>query len=164
MAQGIIRQATVEDIQQIQFLNQDGFLYDMEFDNTIDMTWCESQRSQEYYKNRIKYGAVFVYEEKNTDNVPELHGFIMGVQKEIEEYRKKEPIAEVEILFVSEEFRRNGIGEKLLKEFENWCKDRDIMRIKILVSAQNTKAISFYTKNNYDEYTVVMERSLRERN
>ena len=56
----------------------------------------------------------------------------------------------LEYVIVNEDFRGNGIGEKLLKHVEEISIARGSTRIIFLSSATRIKAHKFFTKNGYN--------------
>lgn len=52
-------------------------------------------------------------------------------------------------LFVDPAFRRQGIGENLLREAASWLASRGVNRIRAHVAAPNEAAISFYRNCGY---------------
>ena len=86
-------------------------------------------------------------------------GFLIGSISETEKYRNFEKIAEILSMFVNPEFRSQGIGNKLVKHFLQWSKDR-AKRAKVVVSAPNNRGIEFYRKSGFIEHEIVLERNL----
>ena len=83
----------------------------------------------EYSENEFR--NVLVYEENNV---------IAGVLVYLLIYDR----AEIEYIVVKDEYKRLGIGSKLLKYIE-----KDIKNITLEVRESNTAAINFYKKNGY---------------
>ena len=63
-------------------------------------------------------------------------------------------------MFILEEFRERGVGKKLMEGFIDWCKKKGVKRIKLVASIQNSKAIKFYHKLGFDNYTLNLEKTL----
>ncbi|WP_242221340.1 GNAT family N-acetyltransferase [Bacillus cereus group sp. BfR-BA-01380] len=60
------------------------------------------------------------------------------------------PYTVLEYVIVNEEFRGNGIGEKLLKHVEQLSIARESTRIILLSSATRIEAHKFFTENGYN--------------
>lgn len=60
------------------------------------------------------------------------------------------PYTVLEYVIVNEDFRGNGIGEKLLKHVEQISIARGSTRVILLSSATRIKAHKFFTKNGYN--------------
>lgn len=62
--------------------------------------------------------------------------------------------AELYRIAVSPDFRRNGLGEKLLSDFIAQCRLRDGEKIFLEVRSRNAPAISLYRKAGFEEISV----------
>lgn len=58
---------------------------------------------------------------------------------------------------IDERFRRRGLGEALMREFENKLKTRNISEAVLEVSVNNVAAISLYKKLGYKVVSVLRE-------
>ena len=142
--------ASIENLKDIQSLNK--MLFDEEFeryDQTINCDWPHSKEGKDFYRERIlnENGCAFVL--KSYDKVI---GYLVGSLSEDEFYRNIDSFAELDDMFVLKEFRSSGHGSDLYEFFINWCKENNIKRIKILVTAKNTQAIHFYNKIFFSLY------------
>ena len=89
------------------------------------------------YKNvNLSYGAFY----KNL-----LISFIFGDLFYIE----KESEYEILLIYVCKNFRKKGIGTKLLKKIEENKNKLCLKKIYLEVSKNNTEGISFYNKMNF---------------
>jgi len=64
----------------------------------------------------------------------------------------------VEEIFVIEDLRREGLGEALMKHFEDWC----IERGSKLVGLATRRASDFYKAINYEESAIFFRKLLAE--
>lgn len=55
----------------------------------------------------------------------------------------------VEDLVVDNEYRRRGIGKKLLLSVEKWASEKGARRLELLAYHNNTPALAFYEKMNW---------------
>lgn len=62
--------------------------------------------------------------------------------------------AELDNMYVEEAFRSSGVGAALVGEFKNWCKQKGVTKMFVSAFSPNTRAIAFYQKNNFKEYSV----------
>ncbi len=62
--------------------------------------------------------------------------------------------AELYRIAVSDNFRRRGLGEKLLSAFIEECKNRNGEKIFLEVRSRNLPAISLYKKAGFEEISV----------
>jgi len=116
-----IRKATLEDVEIIQNLNNLLCKYEVEngYDTYID-DWSLSETSAEYFRNLIQDQFVIVAEIER-----EIIGYLAGSIYNNETYSYYEgKTAELENMFVKEEFRKYGVGTKLVNTFVEWCQKK----------------------------------------
>ena len=71
---------------------------------------------------------------------------------------KRPPIFEERIygfisdLAVKSDYRRKGIGSKMLKKMIEWFKSQDVKRIELRVVAQNDVGYSFWKKHGFRDF------------
>lgn len=154
-----IRQAKIEDLDRISELvsNLVRKEYD-EFDKTIDPNHVSGQRAQDYFKQRIEddsKGVLLVAEVEE-----QIVGYFIGGLGIVEDYRLLDRIAEGESMFILDQYRGLGIGTEFVRLFEDWCRSKDIKRVRIVASAGNTEAIKLYHRLGYKDYDVKLEKDL----
>ena len=155
-----IKTATINDLQKIQELNLKLFKKEhKEFDSLLNLDWTFGKTGTKYYQDRISKddGCVFI---AIVDH--KIVGYLCGGLKpqKAESYRILPIVAELENTFVLDEFRSKGIGKQLYNKFIEWCKAKDVGKIRVEASAQNELAIKFYRNNNFKDYTLVLESDL----
>ncbi|PHD40114.1 GNAT family N-acetyltransferase [Bacillus toyonensis] len=103
------------------------------------------ERIKEYEKN-LKYGEyrVELLIEAETDNIL---GFYIAYGKKVS--------GKIEVLFVDEKYRRNGLGLKLMNSAMEWFKEKQIYEIELTVVYGN-EAVSFYEKLGFYPRSIVM--------
>jgi len=151
-----IQSATIENLKDIQDLNHRLCIREnKEFDATINPVYPIQKQGEEYFKDKIKngYTLIAVVDGK-------VIGYLVGGISDVEDYRNISKIAEVENMFILEEYRSMGIGKKLLQEFTKWCKSKKVQRIKAVASAQNKRAIEFYRREGFKDYDLVLEKKI----
>lgn len=152
----IIRRAGVNDLGDILRLNLDLFKKEYkEYDKKLNLKWTFGKVGRNYFKKRIsgKDGFAFVAE-----NEGKIIGYLCGsVGKCPYDYRLIPKYAELENMIVDKKFRGQGIGEKLVKEFLKWCKEKKADVISVNASAQNEKGIEFYRKMGFKDYSLTLE-------
>jgi len=157
MAEIKIQKAIIENLKEILELNQKLCDYDYKnFDDTIDCTWPSNNKR--YFKESIEsedsLTLVVLDEEK-------IIGYLIGSIGNAEDYRKINKIAEIDNMFVLSEYQNKGIGKSLIKRFFEWAKEKGIKRVKVVASAENTKAINFYEKNKFLNYNIILEKDIK---
>ena len=76
-------------------------------------------------------------------------GFIYGYLQPLD--GKKDNIAQIDALYVDENYRHLGIGKKLISEFSNWAKEKKTFKIEINVMEQNIGARELYYKVGFKD-------------
>jgi len=153
-----IRKAKLTDLKAIQELNLKLFKKEAkEYDPTLSLEWTFGRSGTEYFKERIteEDGCVLVAEVKG-----KIVGYLAGGITETDSYRKVGRLAEIENMFVEEEYRNQGIGGKLIQKFLDWAKRQKVERVKVVAFALNYKALRFYRKHGFKEYEVVLEKEV----
>ncbi|SHM87819.1 Acetyltransferase (GNAT) family protein [Bacillus sp. bc15] len=103
------------------------------------------ERIKEYEKN-LKYGEyrIELLIEAETDYIL---GFYIAYGKKVS--------GKIEVLFVDEKYRRNGLGLKLMNSAMEWFKEKQIYEIELTVVYGN-EAVSFYEKLGFYPRSIVM--------
>ncbi len=68
---------------------------------------------------------------------------------DLEKFRQ---VGVIHDFFITADYRRRGIGEKIYNEILKWFKSRDIDRIELQVIAKNEAACSFWRKHGYGDF------------
>jgi len=63
-------------------------------------------------------------------------------------------------MHVLEEYRGKGIGTKLVNDFFKWCHEKGVTVVKVSASAPNSQGIKFYRKLGFNDYSLILERSM----
>lgn len=104
------------------------------------------------YENIIpnNNNCVFVAECEN-----QIVGYLYGyIRNSSDAYIN--PIAQLEAMFVEEEYRNNGIATMLIEGFKEWVKLKNVKYIELKVCNENKKAISLYQKNKFKNTKSIM--------
>lgn len=110
-------------------------------------------------ETKTKRGKIFLHEEQN-----KIMGFIGGYihnqsKDEIMEQKKAKP-GIISEFFVNNKSQRIGVGSKLLKVMENYFKKKGCTIIRLEVFAPNKIARNFYSKNGYQDRTIIVSKNL----
>lgn len=60
-------------------------------------------------------------------------------------------VAEIQELYIKEEYRRTGAGKLLLEAIEKVCAEKKCVAVEVTSNKARTWAQAFYLKNNYQE-------------
>jgi ribosomal protein S18 acetylase RimI-like enzyme len=150
----IIRKAIESDLKSIQKLNNQ--LFDLEynnFDNSIILGWPLSEEGREYFFNAINNNVGFVAEEDD-----KIIGYLVGSVSECSYVLEKR--AELDNMCIDMEYRKLGVGTKLVDAFKEWCRSENIKSIIVVASKDNENAVNFYKKNLFEEYNIALKCDL----
>ncbi len=67
-------------------------------------------------------------------------------------------LGEIDSIFIEPEYRKKGIGERLISEAETWLKSKNIEKINISVAEGNESVFDFYYKQGYLKRFTVFEK------
>ena len=141
----LIRRAKLTDLKKIQELNNELFELELaNFDKYLIKNWPLSKEGEDYFKNAIKESFVIVAE---TDN--KVVGYLLGEESCIPYYNFK--IAELCNMCIDSNYRKQGIGNLLYKEFEKFYNEQGITRFMVTASFKNESAKAFYKKMGFSE-------------
>ena len=86
----------------------------------------------------------------------QVFGYLAGYEKEGISLRPVD-IVELESMYVREEYRGRGVGERLAREFFSWAESGGAERISVTAYASNERAISFYKKIGFRPKSLTLE-------
>ena len=147
-----IKKATMKDLDSIQKLNNS--LFDLEFkefDSTLKLGWPFEKEGKEYFEDMIENEIIFVAQDNE-----KIIGYLAGYICEQMSY-KTETFAELDNMYIEDNYRRLGIGTLLISEFKRYCRDKNIQNIQVTTSAKNNRAIQFYLKNDFENYNITLK-------
>jgi len=151
-----IRKATQEDLELIQKLNQALFKYEKEFSSDYIEDWSYSTHGIRNLNNRIQSGIVYIAFTKDNNGI----GYICGNVWSNYHGRKDPVLAEIEHMFITESYRLQGIGKKLIEIFFVQAKKDGANTVEVKLLSKNTKAYEFYKKLGLTLHTLAMEKSI----
>ncbi len=149
-----IEKATINDLKKVQDLNNK--LFELEFENfdpTLKVGWTYEKAGEDYFRDLLENSIVFVAVDDER-----VVGYLAG--SIYTSSYNTENIAELENMFILEDYRKYGIGSKLVNEFKIYCKQNKIDSIKVTASSKNKNAIAFYNKNSFEEWDITLRCKL----
>ncbi|MBE5738194.1 MAG: GNAT family N-acetyltransferase [Clostridiales bacterium] len=153
----ILRRATLEDLDIIQKLNNELCKYETKngFDSYIS-DWSLSDTSKEYFTYMIESEYIIVAEMQG-----KIVGYLAGSTHKDETYSYYDGItAELDNMFIYEEYRKFGIGTRLVDSFVVWCREQGAKRIMVTASFGNVNTINFYKKNGFDNINITLRKEI----
>ena len=154
----VIEKATIEDLEYIQKLNKKLFIREFEkYNKLLNIEWTFGEKGTKYFKELIQNG--FVYVAKTNNNII---GYLAGSIHNVNECFT-EKFAEIENMYIENQYRRLKIGNKLIIKFKEWCKLNNVEYIKVSAWSKNIEAINFYKNNNFIDYEKTLICKLEEK-
>ncbi len=135
----VIRNATPNDWQIIQRLNNEVFKDNAKYDPFIKRNWAFSALGVTYYK-KVTRDNSYVTLIAEVDGKPV--GYLVGAERR-RTYRSLKT-AEIDNIGVSPIFRSKGIGKQLVHHFIHWAKSEGFTSLYVNAYDKNVRAIKFY--------------------
>ena len=153
-----IRVATIEDIPQMVALWYQ--LMNVHKDHHLAFVAKEngSELVAEEIKNRIETPNCCFFLAIVEDQVAGFISCSVRKAQKVMIYNKRGYVAET---VVGQEFRGNGIGEKLFKRAEDWFKEEGADHIELQVSLKNDGAFNFWENQGFSSTTRHMVKFLK---
>jgi len=150
-----IRRANQKDLKVLNDLQIKLAKYERKICKTLKNPELLRKKYNEYYKKKIKQkNCVFWVAEENKKIV----GYVFGeieTPKHLHIYKKRGYIHDA---FVLEEYRKIGIGEKLIQKLIQWFKLNGIKWIRVSAYTNNKSAIKFWKKMGFKDYVIDMTK------
>lgn len=150
-----IRKATLDDLATVQDLNHDLFIWDAKSDPALNVEWPYN-KGAEYFTKIIsgEKGVCFVAEDNDA-----IIGYLAGCKCNDNECMLA-PRAEVENMFVREDYRGKGVGTQLIQAFFDWSKGQGINHVLVGAYTKNEPAVAFYKKQGFKPHVTMLEKIL----
>lgn len=118
--------------------------------------WSYSEPAKKYFSDLIKNQYVIIIEIDNCSV-----GYLAGsICKDDSSSYYEGITAELESMFIKEEYRKLGLGSKLIQIFTDYCKKNGAKRIVVTASFGNVNAINCYKKNGFGNYNISLRKEL----
>ena len=153
----IFRKAELKDLKDILRLVFELLkLEDKKYDPTLNVNW-PYRSGKDFLRKKIRSRNSFF---EVIERSGKIIGFLYSSIYRGLPYRQKAIYAELYHMFIKEEYRGRKLGQKLIKDFLNWCKKNRVDYVQSVPSVNNKPAISFYKKMGFKEYALVLEIKL----
>jgi ribosomal protein S18 acetylase RimI-like enzyme len=151
----IIRLARKDEVKKLQELNDKAFVDNPEYDADLVPGWGLSKQGEIYFTDLLNNpkDCCFVAEDKG-----KLVGYITAIPK-IFESRKSKYI-EIHNLGIIAEYRRRGIGKKLMDKCLTWAKNKEFQKVFLICFSNNNEALAFYKNYGFSEIYVSLEKDI----
>ncbi|MCK9368566.1 GNAT family N-acetyltransferase [Candidatus Dojkabacteria bacterium] len=152
-----IQKATLLDLDEICKLNLKLFENEQNWHQTNRREWVDEPSGRSYFAARL-LGENGIVLKAIVDG--KVVGYLCGGWLRKYPFRKEKLFAELENMYVEEEFRNNGIGKQLVEEFEKWCKTKGVETITVECVYENEKALKFYNTKGFKNHSVKLEKRI----
>lgn len=118
--------------------------------------WSLGEDGKKYLLRRIrgKKGVCFIAEINGT-----VAGYLTGGEASLQKWRPFRK-AEIDNIFVKQNFRNQKIGSSLMDTFIEWAKSRGIEKVFLHAMADNQEAIRFYEKKLFRKLSLELEKAI----
>ncbi len=150
-----IKKADSTYLKDIQDLNNQ--LFELEynnFDSALKVGWTFDKDGEKYFNNMLNNEIIYIALDKE-----KVIGYLAGSINIQGSYVTKS-LAEIDNMFVLEQYRKYGIGTKLINAFKDYCSQNKIEELKVTASAKNKNAIGFYMKNGFNEFEITLKQKI----
>jgi len=137
----LVRNAGLDDWRVIQKIALTVFDANKIYDPALNMSWPTSKEGVKYYKQIVssKDNCKLIAE---VDSVPV--GYLIGGRFKYD-YRKV-TYGEIQDMGILPDFRRKGVGSKLVDVFRKWTKSKGYEEMYVNTYCNDERAVSFYKK------------------
>jgi ribosomal protein S18 acetylase RimI-like enzyme len=150
-----IRRARTGEVNKLQALNDAVFADNSRYDQDAMLDWAQSKAGETYFTTAINNPeACFLVAEDEG----KLVGYIAGSPKKFDDRMSR--YVEIDNLGVSRDYRRHGVGKKLMETCLKWAKDEGFQKVHLRCYSANVGALEFYKHNGFQDTSVSLERRL----
>lgn len=150
-----IKRADVTCLADIQNLNNQLFEFEYSsFDTALNVGWTYEKDGEKYFNTMLNNQVIYIALDKE-----KVVGYLAGSINIQGSYVTKS-LAELDNMFVLEEYRKHGVGTKLINAFKEYCLQNKIEELKVTASVKNKNAINFYMKNGFNEFEVTLKQKI----
>lgn len=145
----MIRKAENRDFIELDYLFKKFLFEEAKYDENYNKKFKFKSLSYGLDENII----IFVFEKNNM-----ICGFIYSsiIKRDI----NINNIAKINFLYVSKEYRKQGIATELLKKMELELKSRNVKFIDVQAFDKNQNAINLYKNNNFLNFTTILRKKI----
>ena len=155
MDQARIREGTEDDLDQVTTLWQALVHHHMELDPRLPSITADGTiRWQERLAKSMEEPAFRLLVAEDNDR--EILGFITGFLRFGPDVFESHKIGKIADIFVAEQWRRRGIGMRLLAALTEWFRSEQVDSVEMSMVVRNPAAVSFWRSVGAQTYTQQM--------
>ena len=149
----IIEQAKLEDAKELDKMLTSLIQDEREnYDKNIN----ENYKVKDFFEQKIgkERNCVLVAKADN-----QILGYVYGfIQDNGQVFDTK--IAQLDSIFVKNEYRGQKIAKNLIQEFVNWAKNQGASEVELSVCKGNKKAINLYKNEGFEEDKLILSKKI----
>ena len=152
-----IRRATIDDLKTVQELGFELLKYEHDrWDDTLNLDWPFSEEGEANYRKAILERVTLLAEDGE-----KVAGFLIGsIQKPSAGGAREIVSAQLNNIFVRDEWRGQKVGQLLADEFKKICHDENVNKISVTVNSANADAIGFYEHVGFSASRIIMSMNI----
>ncbi len=154
-----IRKAQIKDLSEIDEIYQEGQLDEEENKFSRKSKKEILKELDKSKKLRLNGFRKAINSSKEKFLVLEEKDKLIGFGDAVLSNKKRN--AEVALIYVKREYRRKGIGKKLLKELLKWLKEKGESKVFVTMDIENNSSINLNKQAGFRESIVIMEKKLK---
>lgn len=153
-----IREASINDFSEVQRLQKLLFEKEAEeYDSVLDIDWPHEKEGIEKLTKRINEpDDLVLLVEKDSKAI----GLLIGSTWNEPTFRGHALIGELGVIFIESSFRGQRIGTELIRKFINWAKSKGAVRLVVVASHLNKRALTLYKKMGFTDHTIKLRMDL----
>lgn len=129
-----------KDLEKINTLFKDLFNNEKNYDPSLN------ESPQNFFNDKIGLkGTILITLWENNVAIGFLYGQILNTPN----YCYKNGLGSLELLYIKDFYRKNGLATKLILEFEKWLKSQKIYNYEVCCYNKNKPAINLYKTNGF---------------
>ncbi|MCL2087857.1 MAG: GNAT family N-acetyltransferase [Oscillospiraceae bacterium] len=149
-----IRKATVKDLKSIKELYWE-----------LDSVAINLKPEDFKHKERSDEHLIEIINSDKSDFLvamisKKVAGFSLIYERELDSDKNPHKYAYIQDFVVKKEYRRRGVGARLMDVSKVWAKNRNALELRLSIMPENENARRFYTKHGLIMQTVIMECNL----
>ncbi len=122
------------------------------YDKNINEKCVVKSLYENFYNNK---DVCLLVAKNNEDIIGYLYGYVQNNGDS-----KIDMVSVLDALYVEQDYRRLGVGVKLVDAFKNWSYEIGAKYIELKVCKENNSAINLYEKMGFTENKIIMVKKL----
>ena len=151
--------AAENDLDDMLRLNDELFKYEFEqgFSKTYNLEWTYSDEGRKVFESYYLKEDHVAWIATNEDG--RAVGYLAGFCKDLP-FRNPTKVAELEMVYIDDNYRCSGIGRTLVEEFKKWAIENGCGILRVGAQAPNRHAREFYEKWGFAEAEIMYEMTV----